>query len=157
MWWKESIIHQKDLKSLNNSYRYSMTKNHLRKIKKLLSQNAREISMIYFPLIIVFIISVLSNDFSFTDKLIELSFIMFAIFIAAITISNKNPYKNKMLEISYIFFLSGLLFLINSQVIKIDKGFKLENIQFAIFLFGGLLFFIKGIYRTFNLMHKIVK
>ncbi|MFA5888370.1 MAG: hypothetical protein WC852_06700 [Candidatus Nanoarchaeia archaeon] len=139
-------------------------KDKTRKLRKQVIKNANGyfnenwhlFGVIYLPFLLAFIVGLKSKDWSFTDKLIDISFIMFGVFIVAITLSGKKFPKKKMLSISYFFFLSGVLLLINSHILKLSGSINQTNWLYLCLLLAGSILFIGGIHKTFKLLGESI-
>lgn len=133
-----------------------LRKRVIKNSKNYFHENGHLFGVIYLPIIIVSLVSLGRMNWTFMDKLIDVSFIMFGVFVIAITLSGKKDLKKKMLTLAYIYFVSALLLLVNSSIVKIDGKMTGANLQFLISLIGGLILFIVGLHKTFKLLEEAI-
>ena len=129
-------------------------------LKDIIDEFRENIGLAVIIYVLIFIISgvsIMQEDYDFLDKIIDISFIMFAIFIAATSISTKKAKQKKMLNLAQLYLLTGLMTFVSTHMIKLGGGIKMENLFAICLLMSSIIFFSWCLGHTFKIINHIDK
>lgn len=129
-----------------------------KKVKGFFLDNTlKKIGFIYVPVLAIYLLSIYKKDLLFIDKIIDMNFIIFGVFVAAILISKKNKHKKEMIAVSYYSLLSGIILLTNKSMLYFFNDINIRENMIQLFLLTlGIIMFCYTIHKTFDILEAAI-